>query len=121
MEIKTKIYKLRVENNLTQAEFAAIAGVTDKAVSTWELGLKSPRLGVVQNICRYFNVDINAFVDTDTDVYNAETSHAYLDRRPITDDELRFALFGDAENITDADLAKVKEFAAFIKSGKGQE
>lgn len=40
-------------------------------------------------------------------------------RRPITDDELRFALFGDAENITDADLAKVKEFAAFIKSGKG--
>lgn len=33
MEMSKKIYLLRTESNLTQSEFAKIAGATDKAVS----------------------------------------------------------------------------------------
>ena len=39
MEMSKKIYLLRTENNLTQSEFARIAGATDKAVSSWESGV----------------------------------------------------------------------------------
>ena len=36
MSISKNIKKLRLEHNLSQKEFAKIAGVSDKAVSTWE-------------------------------------------------------------------------------------
>ena len=38
--------------------------------------------------------------------------------RPITDSELKFALWGDAESIDDADLAAVRQYAEFIKERK---
>jgi transcriptional regulator with XRE-family HTH domain len=82
----------------------------------WELGKRRPDYVKLEEIADYFNVDMNYLLGK-TNVRNSYQEQ--LGRRPITDDELRFALFGDAENITDADLAKVKEFAAFIKSGKG--
>ena len=40
MSISKNIKKLRLEHNLSQKEFAKIAGVSDKAVSTWENGTK---------------------------------------------------------------------------------
>jgi len=69
MRISEKIHRLRIEHDLTQAEFGRIAGVSDKAVSTWELGYKEPRIKPLQKICAYFEVDINQFIDTNTEVY----------------------------------------------------
>lgn len=70
MNIAEKIRRLRTENGLTQAEFGRIAGVSDKAVSTWELGKKEPRMKALRNICAHFNIDINQFADTASDVYS---------------------------------------------------
>lgn len=70
MNIAEKIYRLRTENGLTQAEFGKIAGASDKAVSTWELGKKEPRMKSLQNICAHFRIDINQFADTSSDIYN---------------------------------------------------
>lgn len=74
MRISEKIYRLRTENDLTQVDFGKIAGVSDKAVSTWELGLKSPRMKALQKICSHFNIDINAFADPDSEIYNDSAS-----------------------------------------------
>lgn len=38
--------------------------------------------------------------------------------RPITDTELKFALWGDAENVDDDDLAAVRQYAEFLKEKK---
>lgn len=38
MSIADNIKRLRETYGLTQSELGAIAGVTDKAVSTWEIG-----------------------------------------------------------------------------------
>lgn len=73
MDIAEKIYRLRTENGLTQAEFGRIAGASDKAVSTWELGKKEPRMKSLQNICAHFHIDINQFADTTSDIYNETT------------------------------------------------
>lgn len=54
MAIKENIKLLRQHYNLSQKDLAMIAGVTDKAVSTWENGLKEPRMGVIQKIADHF-------------------------------------------------------------------
>lgn len=72
MKISEKIYRLRTENDLTQVQFAKIAGVSDKAVSTWERGEKEPRMKPLQKICAYFGIDINQFADAGTDIYSVE-------------------------------------------------
>lgn len=41
---------------MSQEEFGRIAGVTDKAVSTWENDTKIPRMGAIQRISDYFGI-----------------------------------------------------------------
>ncbi len=41
--------------------------------------------------------------------------------RPITDSELKFALWGDAENVDDDDLAAVRQYAEFLKEKKRKQ
>ena len=56
MSIATNIKELRLKHGLSQKEFAKIAGVSDKAVSTWENGTKEPRMGTIQKIADYFGL-----------------------------------------------------------------
>lgn len=51
MGIKENIKLLREKYNLSQKDLALIAGVSDKAVSTWESGAKEPRMGAIQKNC----------------------------------------------------------------------
>lgn len=67
MNISQKIYKLRIQKDMTQAEIAKIAGVSDKAVSAWESGKRDPKVKAIQNICTYFHLDLNAFIDEQTE------------------------------------------------------
>lgn len=48
MSISENIKALRERYSLTQSDLGAIAGVSDKAVSTWEKGTAEPRMGAVQ-------------------------------------------------------------------------
>lgn len=41
MQIGLNIKRLREKNGMTQEQLAAKLGVTDKAVSTWELGTEN--------------------------------------------------------------------------------
>ena len=56
MPIGENIKRLRIIHGLSQKELAQIAGVSDKAVSTWENGTKEPRMGAVQKIADYFGL-----------------------------------------------------------------
>ena len=56
MGISQNIKDLRQRYSLTQSEFGEIAGVSDKAVSTWENGTAEPRMGAIQKISDYFNI-----------------------------------------------------------------
>lgn len=50
------IKKLRARYGLTQEDLASIAGVTNRAVSSWEQGLKEPRMGAIEKIAGRFNL-----------------------------------------------------------------
>lgn len=63
MSIGSNIKRLRTDAQLSQAELGKIAGVTDKAVSTWEAGIKTPRMGAVEKMAAYFGVPKSAILD----------------------------------------------------------
>ncbi len=63
MSIAENIRRLRESHGMTQREFGAIAGVSDKAVSTWEVGSKEPRLGAVTKLAAYFGISKSAILD----------------------------------------------------------
>ena len=63
MSIAENIKRIRLEHGLSQTELGKIAGVSDKAVSTWELGLKTPRMGAVEKMANYFGIAKSVIVD----------------------------------------------------------
>ena len=62
-KISKLIKKLRIENNLTQAQFADKYNVTYQAVSKWENGKNLPDIALLTQICKDFNIDINDFLE----------------------------------------------------------
>lgn len=79
MKISEKIQRLRAENGMTQEEFGKIAGASNKAISFWEKGEKTPRLKYVQNICEHFGIDMHLFVDESNDVYSQAKQMFYAE------------------------------------------
>lgn len=65
LSIGDNIKKLREMYNLSQQELADIAGVTDKAVSTWENNINIPRMGVIQKISDYFHIPKSHIIEDD--------------------------------------------------------
>lgn len=57
MSIGSNIRNLREKHQLTQTDLAKIAGVSNKAVSTWENDIKTPRMGAIQKMADYFRID----------------------------------------------------------------
>ena len=56
MAIGDNIRRLRELHELTQRELGKIAGVSDKAVSTWENGIKTPRMTAIKQMAEFFGV-----------------------------------------------------------------
>lgn len=56
MGIAENLRILRSKYDLTQQDLADIAGVTNKAVSAWETGVKEPRMGAIEKIAARFNL-----------------------------------------------------------------
>ena len=63
MSISDNIKSLRTQHGMTQLEFGRIAGVSDKAVSSWESGLSIPRMGAIEKISSYFHVPKSVLID----------------------------------------------------------
>lgn len=75
MPIAENIKRLRNSHNLTQAELGEIAGVTDKAVSTWEKGEKIPRMGAIQKMADYFGVSKSNIIEDDIPIMKSNISY----------------------------------------------
>lgn len=118
MKIPEKIYRLRTENNLTQVEFGKIAGATDKAVSTWERGEKEPRMKSVQKICLHFGIDLNKFIDTQSDVYKQEDVQNIIQRPATLSPNLK--VLSDAlDQLNEEGQEKLVDYADdLVSSGK---
>lgn len=64
-EIGNKIKQIRIDNNLTQREFADIFGVTYQAVSKWENGKNLPDISIMKLICDKYNYNLDELLGND--------------------------------------------------------
>lgn len=61
--IADNIKTLRKNYSLTQGQLGEIAGVTDKAVSTWENGVAVPRMSVAKKITDHFGISLSEILE----------------------------------------------------------
>ena len=66
MGIAEKIKFIRDHYHLKQSDLGKIAGVSDKAVWTWENGTAEPRMGAIQKIADHFGIPKSAIVDDES-------------------------------------------------------
>lgn len=78
MSIADNIKKIRIQYDLTQAELGEIAGVSDKAVWTWENGMAEPRMGAIQKIADHLGITKGSIVDDSSDSYLTPAEAAIL-------------------------------------------
>lgn len=113
MSISKNIKKLRLEHNLSQKEFAKIAGVSDKAVSTWENGTKEPRMGTIQKIADFFGIKKSDIIEDNDDNLPELTEK---DEREIESDlEDMMNSMASAACEGDDDFEDVEAFKSAIK------
>ena len=103
-----KIRNARKSAGLTQRELARLLGVANTSISNWEKGLSRPDADMIQKLCQILHLQPNDF-------YGTVEPGSASPRRPVSDEEIKFALFGGDGEITDAMFDEVKRFAAFLK------
>lgn len=101
---------------------ATAAGFNRGTVSVWkkkfENGIDvSPDSDTIEKICSYFNCSELWL----RGLGEKEKTPPESGEREISDRELMYALFGDTENISEADLEDVRRYAAFIKERKKEQ
>ena len=104
-----KIRFARKNAGLTQRQLAGMIGATNTTVSNWEKGLSRPDADMIQKLCDALHLQPNYFYGADSE------SH-----RTVSDEDIKFALFGGNDEITDEMFDEVKRFAAFVKQRRNQ-
>ncbi|WP_336785093.1 helix-turn-helix transcriptional regulator [Paenibacillus sp. MMO-177] len=99
MSISANLKKLREKYDLTQQDLADIAGVTNKAVSAWETGLKEPRMGAIEKIANRFGLKKSNLIEENG--------------MDLTFDQNKES---DGEDWTEEELNEINAFKRFILS-----
>lgn len=114
MSISENIKALREKFNLTQAEFGEIAGVSDKAVSTWENGTAEPRMGAIQKIAEHFGISKASLVDDADGEYYIDPEVAELAQQLKDRPELK-VLFDASKGVSKDDIQFVIDMIERMK------
>ena len=63
MQFRDKLFQLRKNSGMTQAEMAESLNVSRQAVSKWEMGTAVPDVNNILSISRIFNVSVDYLVN----------------------------------------------------------
>ena len=78
------IAELRKEKNLTQQELADKLNITDRAISHWENGRSMPDAGVILELCKILNINVNELLSAKKikeENYNERAEESLLEMR----------------------------------------
>lgn len=101
---------LCAQNGIKPSRAAENCGINRSNVSNWKNNGYTPRGDVLQRIADYFGVSTDYLLGKETE--KAPTTNG---ERSVSDEDIKFALFGGSGDITDAMYDEVKRFAAYIK------
>ena len=89
-------------------------GLNRSAVAKWKSGGK-PNGTTAAKLADYFGVSTDYLLEQ---THSRDSAEAL---RPVTDEDIKFALFGGSGDITDAMYDEVKRFAAFIRQREAEK
>lgn len=106
-----KLRELRKKCGITMKELGAEIGVAESTISQYETGKRQPDYETLLRLGEYFGVSVDYLLGKE----ETKKAPAENDRREVNDDDIKFALFGGGDEITDEMYEEVKRFAAYVK------
>lgn len=103
------------QRNVSESKVAETIGLNRSAVVKWKKGA-TPAGPTIQKLADYFGVTTDYLLTGE----QTEKAPAPEGERSVSDDDVKFALFGDRE-IDDELFEQVKQFAKFAKEQKRQK
>ena len=111
------ILSLCESRGIKGGKLCADLGISKGLLTDLKMGRRSGVSAVTaQKIASYFGVSVGYLLGEETEQAPPETG-----RRPASDEDIKFALFGGDGEITDAMYDEVKRFAAFIKQREAEK
>lgn len=98
------------EIGMSKADFYSRSGVSSASFSQWKTGVYKPSDKKLQQAAECIGVSYDYLVTG-----NDEKAPADTGKRSVSDDDIKFALFGGEGEITDAMYDEVRQFAAMVK------
>jgi transcriptional regulator with XRE-family HTH domain len=80
--LPNNIYYLRTKKKLSQEGLAEMLGYTNKTISGWEVGRRTPDPFDLQDLCKIFNVSMDDLIATDLEM-------EYLEIKKYTKKEVK--------------------------------
>lgn len=112
MGFSEQLRKARIASGLTQQQVANAMGITNSTYCGYETGKRQPDVQKIKQLSKILGISGDALLETGYErVSTDECKHN------VKDDDIKFALFGDAE-IDDELYEEVKAFARFAKERK---
>ena len=103
--------QLCAEKGISCNKAALEIGLSNATPTKWKKTGATPAGETLDRIAAYFGVTTDFLL-------GIEKAPADISKRSVSDDDLKFALFGDCENVSDDDLADVLRYAAFVQERK---
>ncbi len=98
------------ERGIKASKLCSDIGISRGLITDLKMDRKSGVTAITaQKIASYFNVSVGYLLGEE------EKAPTATGERSVSDDEIKFALFGGDGEITDAMYEEVRRFAAFIK------
>lgn len=98
------------EKGISGAKMCADLGMSRSFMTELRKGrIKSVRLETAQKIADYLGIGVGCLLGDENDAPSA------TGRKSVTDEDIKFALFGGDGEITDEMYEEVKRFAAYLK------
>ena len=91
-------------------------GLSNATPTNWKKRGLTPKGETLSRIAEYFGVTVGYLLGTETE--NAPTGKG---ERTVSDDDIKFALFGGDGEITDAMYEEVRRFAAYVKQREAEK
>lgn len=111
-DLYDRIETLCLQRKVSVTTMCKESGASRASLSDLKAGRKqSLSAETLTKLANWFGVSIDYLL-------GKENAPGEASGRGVSDAELKFALFGDCENITDEDLADVRRYAAFVRERK---
>lgn len=102
------------QKGVSPSRAAIDAGISKSLVTKWKNNnAKDPSPDVIRKLSKYFNISVSELLDEETEKASTENGE-----RQMSDEELKFALWGDCTDVSDDDLDDVRRYAAFVRERK---